>query len=46
VFNSPAEDALPTTRVRILAMTSMFFWIGAITAGRLLAYVGGKVGGL
>jgi hypothetical protein len=46
VFNSPAEEALPTTRVRILAITSMFFWIGAITAGRLLAYVGGKVGGL
>jgi hypothetical protein len=44
VFNSPAEEALPTTRVRILAMTSMFFWIGAITAGRLLAYVGKSAG--
>ena len=40
------EEAAPSTRVRILAITSMFFWIGAITAGRLLAYVGGKVGGL
>jgi hypothetical protein len=44
VFNSPAEEALPTTRVRILAITSMFFWIGAITSGRLLAYVGKSAG--
>jgi hypothetical protein len=44
VFNSPAEEALPTTRVRILAITSMFFWIGAITSGRLLAYVGKSTG--
>jgi len=50
VFSSPvldgtaAEEALPTTRARILAMTSMFFWIGAITSGRLLAYVGKSAG--
>jgi len=26
--------------VKVLAVTSMLFWIGAITAGRLMAYVG------
>lgn len=26
--------------VKVLAVTSLFFWLGAITAGRLLAYVG------
>jgi hypothetical protein len=26
--------------VKVLAVTSLIFWLGAITAGRLLAYVG------
>ena len=30
----------PPTQVKILAVTSLIFWMGAITAGRLLAYVG------
>ena len=50
VFNSPlpdgtaSEEAALSTRARTLAMTSMFFWIGAITSGRLLAYVGKSAG--
>jgi len=39
----PAETA-PTTKVKILAVTSMIFWLGAITSGRLLAYVGRSSG--
>jgi hypothetical protein len=38
------EETLPSTRARILAITSMFFWMGAITSGRLLAYVGKSAG--
>jgi hypothetical protein len=38
------EETLPSRRARILAITSMFFWIGAITSGRLLAYVGTSAG--
>ena len=30
-------------KAKVLALTSMFFWLGAITSGRLLAYVGQKV---
>lgn len=50
VFNSPLLDGTPaegvtiSPRARILAVTSMFFWLGAITSGRLLAYVGSSVG--
>jgi hypothetical protein len=41
VFRDPLIDKRPlSTNVKILAVTSMFFWLGAITAGRLLAYVG------
>ena len=29
-----------TTMDKVLAVTSIFFWLGAITAGRLMAYVG------
>jgi len=43
---STSNEAALSTKTRILAITSMFFWMGAITSGRLLAYVGGKVGGL
>jgi len=34
------NDPTPSTRARILAITSLIFWLGAITSGRLLAYVG------
>ena len=52
VLNSPllagaaGEEVAISARARVLAVTSMFFWLGAITSGRLLAYVGGKVGGI
>jgi hypothetical protein len=49
VFNAPLLDGTVaelelSTRARVLAVTSMFFWLGAITSGRLLAYVGSTVG--
>jgi hypothetical protein len=34
------EEKSQSTRIKIMALTSLFFWIGAITSGRLLAYVG------
>jgi len=44
-FGGTAADAMtPSTRARILAVTSLIFWIGAITSGRLLAYVGHSSG--
>jgi len=34
-------DTVPlATSAKVLAMTSLFFWMGAITAGRLMAYFG------
>jgi hypothetical protein len=45
VFRDPFVDKKPlSTDVKILALTSMIFWLGAITAGRLLAYVGAVSG--
>jgi hypothetical protein len=50
VFNSAlldgtaAEAVNISSRTRLLAVTSMFFWLGAITSGRLLAYVGKTFG--
>jgi hypothetical protein len=39
VFRDPALDERPVpTRWKILAAASLFFWAGAITAGRLLPY--------
>jgi hypothetical protein len=35
---SVSSDVLPSN-ARMLAMTSLFFWIGATTAGRLIAYL-------
>jgi hypothetical protein len=35
-----SEESLPSTTARVLAVTSILFWLGAITSGRLLAYVG------
>jgi len=41
VFRDPLVDQQPpSTNVKILAVTSLIFWLGAITAGRLMAYVG------
>jgi hypothetical protein len=40
VFRDPAiETGQFSSNAKVLAVTSMFFWLGAITAGRLLAYV-------
>jgi len=41
VFRDPFIDKKPmTSDAKVLAITSMIFWLGAITAGRLMAYVG------
>ncbi len=41
VFRDPSIDKLPpSSKAKILALTSLIFWLGAITSGRLLAYVG------
>lgn len=46
VFRDPQIDRVPfSTNAKVLAASSLFFWVGAITAGRLLAYVG-EAGGL
>jgi hypothetical protein len=47
VFMDPQVDKAPlTSNAKALALLSLFFWIGAITCGRLLAYVGPVVGGI
>jgi len=41
VFQDPLIDKVPpSARAKVLAVTSLIFWLGAITSGRLLAYVG------
>ena len=41
VFGDPLIDkAPPSGKAKVLAVTSLILWLGAITAGRLLAYVG------
>lgn len=41
VFRDPLIDKKPLTPdVKVLAVLSMICWLGAITAGRLMAYVG------
>ena len=41
VFRHPGLDGAPLPMTaRILAVTSLAFWTGAITAGRLMAYIG------
>jgi len=41
VFRDPLIDKESlSTNAKILAVTSLIFWLGAITAGRLMAYVG------
>ena len=40
VFANPRVDDGPlSSEVKLLAALSLFFWVGAITAGRLLAYI-------
>ena len=46
VFADPTVDTHPlTSQARLLALSSLVFWVGATTAGRLMAYLG-PVGGL
>lgn len=41
VFRDPNIDKGPfSSNAKMLAVLSLFFWLAAITAGRLLAYVG------
>jgi hypothetical protein len=45
VFRDPMIDKIPpSSKAKILAVTSLIFWLGAITSGRLLAYVGPGIG--
>jgi hypothetical protein len=45
VFANPSLDSAPVTSdARTLAMVSLACWLGAITCGRLLAYVGPVAG--
>ena len=45
VFRTPGIDKGPlSSRAKLLAVTSLIFWLGAITAGRLLAYIGPGAG--
>jgi hypothetical protein len=40
VFADPRVDEKPLTgEIRLLAFTSIVFWVGAITGGRLMAYL-------
>jgi hypothetical protein len=45
VIGDPEVDRRPfTSQAKMLAMASLACWLGAITAGRLLAYVGSASG--
>jgi len=45
VFLNPSIDKTPPSmKAKILALTSLVFWLGAIVCGRLLAYVGRSSG--
>lgn len=45
VFGDPEIDKRPSSsNAKMLAVLSLVFWLGAITAGRLLAYVGNPGG--
>jgi hypothetical protein len=40
VFQDPLVDAKPlSANAKLLAITSLFFWMAATTAGRLMAYI-------
>jgi hypothetical protein len=46
VFRDPALEKRPlTANAKILCGASLFFWLAAITAGRLMAYIGADVVG-
>jgi hypothetical protein len=46
VFRNELIDKVsPSRKAKMLAALSLIFWLGAITAGRLLAYVGPGSGG-
>jgi hypothetical protein len=41
IFAQPVSvETLLSARTRLLGATSLVFWMGAITAGRLMAYIG------
>jgi hypothetical protein len=41
VFRNPLLDKVPLSgNAKIIAATSLFFWLAATTAGRLMAYIG------
>jgi hypothetical protein len=41
VFSEPLDDKHPPTqKAKVLAIVSLICWLGAITSGRLLAYLG------
>jgi hypothetical protein len=45
IFGDPEIDRRPfPSSAKVLAVTSLVCWLGAITAGRLLAYVGNASG--
>jgi hypothetical protein len=45
VFMSPDPDGQPVSgQVKFLALSSLLLWVGATTAGRLMAYIGPVVG--
>jgi hypothetical protein len=45
VFADPELDTRPlSSQARMLAATSLIFWVGATTAGRLMAYLGPVAG--
>ena len=39
IFRGPISSGVMPSNARMLAMTSLFCWIGATTAGRLIAYL-------
>ena len=46
VFNDPQADTRPIpANARFLALTSLLLWVGATTAGRLMAYLTPTGGG-
>ena len=41
VLEDPLVDKIPlSTNAKVMAATSLFFWLAATTAGRLMAYIG------
>jgi hypothetical protein len=45
VFDNPEVDRLPVSaQAKMLALSSLVLWVGATTAGRLMAYIGPVAG--